>query len=692
MGLPMDAQSFILDLAVILTCVGAVSAICARFKLPKVIAYILVGVFLGPHTFAGPFVVNEPSIDVLGQIGVIFLMFTLGLEFSMRKLKRLGRVTVPTAMLDMAVMIGLGYWIGTRLLGWGAVQSLFLGAAISDSATTLLTRMIDEMGWGTRRFTRYIFGVTIVEDILCIAVIALLTGLALSGKMQVWSVVVSMGGLLVFLTGVIGFGLLTVPRVMKWIGRLKDDESLLLTMLGFCFFVSFIAAHLNYSLALGAFLVGVMGAESEPLKRIYSQSVPLRTMFSAIFFVTIGLMIDPAALAANAPLIVGLTVVVVVGKSINCTVGALLTGQDLKSAIQMGMGLAAIGEFAYLVALIGVSMKVVDGALYPVAVGVSVLSTLLSPFVLRASDPVSDWVERRLPTRWRDCLDTYQHWVDRLRHAAAPRRVVRSLRIHLLMLAFHLVLVAVIYLGAGMLAKLDFSNVSPLVETHKKTLLWCAATLLMIPYAILVFFRARQLGESVADALIPGAVAATAWAQSFRRITRLLGSLGGTFVLFVEVAILSGSIMPEQKTARVLMAAVFVLIAGFGWRRFRRVGADSLSTLRQVLERETETDPGESAAELLDIHMDRVRIAGDALRRGQSLREIDLRAKTGASVVGIDRDGHTLVNPRADETLQAGDRVLLLGDDEQLAEAKHLLLRRAARAEPPAPGTVPDKS
>lgn len=157
----MDAQSFILDLAVILTCVGAAAAVCARFKWPKVIAYILVGVLLGPHTFGGPLVVNEKSIDVLGQIGVIFLMFTLGLEFSMRKLKRLGRVIFPTAALDMAVMIWVGYLIGTRLMGWGAVQSLFLGAAISDSATTMLAKTISEMGWSTRRFTRYIFGVTI---------------------------------------------------------------------------------------------------------------------------------------------------------------------------------------------------------------------------------------------------------------------------------------------------------------------------------------------------------------------------------------------------------------------------------------------------------------------------------------------------------------------------------------------------
>jgi hypothetical protein len=189
-------------------------------------------------------------------------MFALGLEFSIRKLKKVGHVIFPTAVLDMAIMIWAGHFVGTKILGWGSLQSLFLGAAISDSATTLLAKTISEMGWGTRRFTKYIFGITITEDILCIGVIAVLTGLVNSGAMHTGELLASMGGLTLFMTGVTVFGLLLVPRVMNRVGKLKDDESLLLTMLGFCFLVSFIADKLNFSLALGAFLVGVMGAES----------------------------------------------------------------------------------------------------------------------------------------------------------------------------------------------------------------------------------------------------------------------------------------------------------------------------------------------------------------------------------------------------------------------------------------------
>jgi len=669
----MDTNSFFQDLAVILVGVGIVSAVFMRLGWPKVIGYILAGTIIGKYTFGGSFVINQNSIDALGQVGVVFLMFTLGLEFSVQKLRKVGHVIFPTALLDMAVMIWAGHFVGTKILGWGSVQSLFLGAAISDSATTLLAKTIQEMGWGTRRFTRFIFGITITEDILCVGVIALLTGLAKSGAMHLGAIAYSMGGLLLFLTGVSVFGLLLVPRALNRVAQLKDDESLLLTMLGFCFLVSFIAAKLDYSLALGAFLVGVMGAESEPLKRIYQQCVPLRTMFSAIFFVTIGLLIDPAQMLANGPAILGITLLVIVGKSVNCTLGALLTGLDIKNALQTGVGLAQIGEFAYLVALIGLTMKAVDGSMYQIAVGVSVLTTLLNPFLLRASEPFSDWAERRLPTRWKGYLETYANWADRFRHSAASGATTTAIRFNLTLVLLQLALVAVVFIAADMLARVDCSRFSPVVEANKETLLWGAACLLTVPNAIILFFRARALGGAVADALIPAKVVGTLWALSFRRFTLLMFSVSGLAVLFVECALLSGTIMPEQGWARALMVGTLLVIGVVGWRWFRRLGSESLETLRGVLTKETETDPTDSTAELLDIHTDKVRVGQASPVRGRSLRDINLRAQVGASVIGIERRGVTIVNPKADEALEAEDVVLVLGDDEQIMEARHML-------------------
>lgn len=669
----MDTTSFFQDLAVILVAVGLVSAVFMRLGWPKVIGYILAGTVIGKYTFGGSLVINQGSIDVLGQIGVVFLMFTLGLEFSVRKLKKVGHVIFPTALLDMAVMIWAGHFVGTKIFGWGSVQSLFLGAAISDSATTLLAKTISEMGWGSRRFAKYIFGITITEDILCVGVIALLTGLVKSGTMHAGAMAHSLGGLLLFLTGVTVFGLLLVPRLLNRVARLKDDESLLLTMLGVCFLVSFIAAKLDFSLALGAFLVGVMGAESEPLKRIYQQCVPLRTMFSAIFFVTIGLLIDPMQMLAHWQAILTLTAVVIVGKSVNCTVGSLLTGQDIKNALQTGIGLAQIGEFAYLVALIGLTMKAVDSSVYQIAVGVSVLTTLLNPFLLRASDPFADWVERRMPARWKECLATYANWAERFLHSPTPGVTAKAIRFNLTLVLLQLALVAVVFIAAGMLARLDFARLSPLIEANKKTLLWGAASLLTVPNAIFLFFRARALGGAVSDTLVPVKVAETLWAQSFRRVTGLLFAVSGMAALFLESVLLSGTIMPEQGWARALVGATLLVVGVAGWKRFRRVGVESLETLRGVLTKEVETDPTESAADLLDIHTDKIKVGRESVVRGRSLREINLRARVGASVIGIERRGSTIVNPRAEETLEPDDLVVVLGDDEQIVRARGLL-------------------
>jgi len=293
--------------------------------------------------------------------------------------------------------------------------------------------------------------------------------------------------------------------------------------------------------------------------------------------------------------------------------------------------------------------------------------------LLRASDPFADWVERRLPARWKAYLETYANWVGRFLHSSASGETTKAIRLNLALVLLQLALVAVIFISAGMLARLDFARLSPFVEANKKALLWGAACLLTVPNAIFLFFRARALGGAVGAALIPAKVAETSWALSFLRFTRLLFTLAAIALLFLESAMLSGTIMPEEPWARVLMAVTLFLIAAFGWRRFRRMGAESLETLRGVLTKETETDPTESAADLLDIHTERMRVSRTAGVCGCSLKQINLRARGGASVIGIERGGRTIVNPTADDTVEPDDAVLLLGDDEQISRARTLL-------------------
>lgn len=669
----METPSLIQDLAVILVLVGSVSLLFTKLGWPKVIGYILAGMLVGKYTFGGSFISNEASVDVLGQLGVIFLMFSLGMEFNLGKLRRVGQVAAPTALLDMAVMIWAGHFVGVRFLGWGSIESLFLGAAISDSATTLLAKTINEMGWGMRRFTRYIFGITITEDIFCIGLIALLTGFAQSGGLDLTAFGKSMGGLSLFLFGVIIFGILLVPRLMNRVAQEREDDNLLLVLLGLCFLLSVMSAKLNFSLALGAFLMGVLVADSKPLKRIERQCAPLRTLFSAIFFVTIGMMVDPFALIRLWPQILGITLLVVVGKSINCTVGALLTGQDLKNAVQTGVGLAQIGEFAYLVALIGISMKVARPDLYQVAIGVSLLTTILNPVLLRASDPLGDWLVSKMPARWTQGLEVYKNWMGRFKHQNPPPEIVRKLWFNIALILSHLVLVATIFIAAGLLANRNYTVIAPWVETYKHTILWAIASLLILPSAIFLFFHAKKIGLLVADAMIPAKIRETRWAEAFRNFLMFFSTMFVMIVFFAESSMLSGSIMPRYLIGRILMGIFLLAFAIVGGKHFKKLGAHSFERLRMALMNEGSVQEGESTAELLDIHTERSFLPRGAAVAGKSLRELHLRNLTGASVIGIDRQGKTIVNPTADEQLQEGDHVLLLGDDTQILAAKLIL-------------------
>ena len=230
----MSESLFFRDLAVMMSVVGLVSVVFTRLGWPKVIGYLLAGILMSEHTWGGSFLADPKSIGTIGQLGIVFLMFTLGLEFSADDMKKVKHVAVPTAIFDTLMMIWLGYTVGTHMLGWGSVESLFLGAALCDSATTLLAKTIEEMRWGDRPFVRYIFGTTIFEDILCVGVIALVTGVANGKGMNVGAVGMSLGGLIVFFTGVLVFGLVLAPRLLDRVALLKDDETLLLTLLGLC--------------------------------------------------------------------------------------------------------------------------------------------------------------------------------------------------------------------------------------------------------------------------------------------------------------------------------------------------------------------------------------------------------------------------------------------------------------------------
>ena len=652
---------------------GAVSLLFTKLKWPKVIGYILAGVLLSRHSWGGSFISDESSVQTIGQLGIVFLMFTMGLGLSLTKLKKVGNVVLPTAFLDTVVMIGLGFTLARTVLGWGVVPSLFLGAAICDSATTLLAKVIDEMRWSSRPFVKYVLGTSVCEDIICVGVIALITGVANGEGMNIGSIAKSLGGLGIFFIAVFFFGLVLIPRFLTSIARRGDDESLLLPLLGCCFFVTYAAYRLDYSLALGAFLVGVIGASSEVRGRLGALVEPLRNMFASVFFVSIGLLVNPAACWENLPVILLLTVLVVFGKFFNCTLGALLTGVELKTAVQMGFSLAQIGEFAYMVALLYVTATGdLDKPMYQVVVGVSLLTTIMNPMMIRFSDKAGDFIEQKTPIRIKNILSAYRGFLSRYRRSAsgAKRTLVRKQFVEIILLG---VLCFAVALGFGFLSNIDWSARSQFFEAHKKLFFALPLNFILIMFFALAFKVGKSMSNSVAEILVGAGEAR--WQLSVKTIIRHFVLTLVVASAFVEFAIINANFTPGELWAKWAMFGIFVAVALFGWRFFVKAGhrvASNFTAALEVDERLAKLSRELTFTVPEDV-IAKVTVPADSPVIGVSVGDLNIRAETGATVVTVIRGDIKIRNVGPKLSFLGGDILVAMGDETEIAKLKALL-------------------
>ncbi|MBR1871123.1 MAG: cation:proton antiporter [Kiritimatiellae bacterium] len=677
------------DLALLMSVAGAVSVVFTRLKWPKVIGYLLSGILLSPHVWGTELFADQQSIATIGQLGIVFLMFALGLEFSPSEMKRIKGVAMPSAIFDVVVMIALGYTVGRKVFGWDTVPALFLGAAICDSATTLLSKTIEEMGWQSRKFVRYIFGTTIGEDILCVGIIAIIVGVAHGSGISVGELGLSMGGLAVFFVAVLVFGLMFVPRLLNYVGRMKDPETLLLTLLGCCFFVSWAAFKLDYSLALGAFLVGIIGACSWVHRRLLELVAPLRSMFSAMFFVSIGILVNPAALAQNWCAILLLILVVVIGKSFNITTMSILAGQGVKDAVQTGLGLAQIGEFAYMVALLYMT-ETGDFAnpMYQIAVGVSLVTTILNPAILKASDPIGDWCEKYMPSRLKGWLAAYHDWLARYRTASVPGPLKRHIRTRLFWMGLLAILHIAVFVAASMLIATDWSSLSQFFDAHKRTFFSFGVNMFCVGALYPIYFLCRSLGRDIGFVLTGGRIAQRdrknrRWIGAVQQIVSWFLAAGGIMVALLHLVVVNVNLMPDDPVARFVLLVVMAVLGSFGWNRFRQAGRAAGFRFTEALQaekkRQQETTGIVRKVKTLTVPGDyhqSIDIAAGSIAAGKSIKELDIRARTGASIVAVVRDGEKHRNPGPAWRFAAGDTAMAIGEPEQIDAFRKLVAAR----------------
>jgi CPA2 family monovalent cation:H+ antiporter-2 len=416
-----NAHTFLQNLALVLCTAAVTSFLFQRIHLPVVFGYLVAGMIVGPY-LPIPLAADEKVLQSLSELGVILLMFTLGLEFRLQKVAQIAATSGLAALLETTAMMGLGYLAG-HFLGFTPMESVFTGALIAISSTTIIAREFDEKNV-VGRLREIVFGILIVEDLIAIILIALLTAFATGTGLSPWSLTITVVRLITFLVGIVLVGVLIVPRFVRGIVKLERVETTLVGTIGICFAAAFLAYKFGYSVALGAFIGGSLFAESGESVRIERLVHPVRDMFVAIFFVSVGSLIDPRLVAAHWDAVLVLSALVIAGKVVAVTAGAFITGNGLRHSIQAGMSLAQIGEFSFIIAGVGLTAGATRGFLSPVAVAVSAITTLFTPWLIRAAEPAAGWVDRKLPRPKQTSDAVYASWVDRIR--AAPPTVGRS--------------------------------------------------------------------------------------------------------------------------------------------------------------------------------------------------------------------------------------------------------------------------
>ncbi|HYQ01523.1 MAG TPA: cation:proton antiporter [Polyangiaceae bacterium] len=688
----MDAHSFLLALAVVLGVAAVTTVIFQRLRQPVVLGYVLAGFIVGPNVPI-PVLADRQIVQTLSELGVILLMFSLGLEFSLGKLAKLGAGASLTALFETSLMIWLGFVSG-RLFGWSTMESLFTGSIIAISSTTIVAKAFDERGVrGPLR--ELVVGILIVEDLIAILLMATLTAVAGGTGLSAVDMAKTTGRLFGFLVVLISVGLLLVPRAVRAINRLERPETTLVASVGFCFAVSLLAHAFGYSVALGAFIAGSLIAESGEAKAIEHSVNPVRDMFAAVFFVSVGMSIEPTVIVRYWPAITVLTLVVVSGKIIGVTLGAFLTGNSVRTSVQSGMSLSQIGEFSFIIAGLGLSLKVTGGFLYPIAVAVSALTTLTTPWLIRASEPVADFMDRKAPRPLQTFATLYGSWLQSF--GSVPREKTSGARIRRLvrLLIFDALLLAALAIGAALGAERSSHYLEAkfaIAPTVARIAVIVLAVGVALPLLAGVGRLAQQLGLVLALRALPAAQgAAPDLATAPRRALLITIQFGimlsiGIPLLAVTQPFIGGVYAP------LLLLALLLALGASLWRGASdlhghvRAGAQAIlevlveqartgGSVPPQARRESEQDSLAKVRSLLPGMGEPTSFVLDAASPavGKSLAQLNLRGRTGATVLVIQRGLDGLLVPTASEVLIVGDRLALAGTRAAIAAAKELL-------------------
>lgn len=679
-------HGFLADLAVVL-CVAALTAVvCHRLRQPAMLGYILAGMIIGPH-IPIPLVADRQTVETMSELGMVLLMFSLGLEFSLGRLAKLASTAGIITVVQVSLTFSMGYGAGS-LFGWSPALCAFAGGIVSISSTIVVARLFAERGI-RGQVTEIAYGILIYEDLVAILMLAALTAFATAGTVSAGVVAGTVRDLAVFLAILLVVGLFVVPRLFRGLLRWDNSETLLVASLGVCFAVALLTRKMGFSVALGAFLAGVLIAESEAAHRVDVLVRPLRDMFGAIFFVAVGMLVEPRLIVTHWPAIVLLTVIVILGKAVGVVLGAFLVGLSPAVAVQTGMALAQIGEFSFVMAGLAAAGGG-DGAVFPaIAVGVAVLTTFTTPWLVSVSTRVAESLDRTLPRPLQTLLALYGSWLEQIgitwRAASTRPGALRPGRL----LALDAALLALVAVGGTAwlerlrAAGLQLGLPSWVTGAGFAVLLLSLSAVLAVGMVRSARALARALAESAFPPVAPDRADASAAPRRALGLVLLLLITLGTGLVLIAVLQPFVRVLPLTAVLLVLLVALAVNL----WRTaadlegHAKAGAAALFEIL-LAQRRAPAETDVPAEVVVNSRVPMIPGFGRVLSiplaegnpaAGRTLTDLRLRALTGATIVAIRRGNEKIVFPTGKSTARAGDVLLVTGTEEALGEAERLL-------------------
>ena len=652
-----ELAPLISDLALILICAGVMTLLFKKLKQPLVLGYIVAGFIASPHFVFTPSVIDRVNVQTWADIGVIFLLFALGLEFSFKKIVKVGGAAVIAACTIIFCMIMLGMAVGAAF-GWSQMDCLFLGGMIAMSSTTIIYKAFDDMGLQKKQFTSLVLSILILEDILAVVLMVMLSTMAASHNFEGVGMIESVLRLMFFLILWFVVGIYLIPGLLKRCRKLMSEETLLIVSLALCLGMVVLAAHTGFSAAFGAFIMGSILSETVEAESIERLVAPLKDLFGAVFFVSVGMMVDPPMLLEYAWPILILTLAVILGQAFFGTVGVLLSGQPLKVAMQCGFSLTQIGEFAFIIASLGVSLHVTSDFLYPVVVAVSVITTFITPYMIRLAEPASNFVDRHMSARWRKFLSKYASGTRPVNHDSLWRRLI--IEIVRFTVVYSIVSVAIITMG--------FKFLVPFCKDWLPGIWGSLLAAVIIILCISPFMRAIMIKKNHSEEFVTlwkdsrgnrAPLVATIVLRMLLVISFVMFVIGGLFKisigLLLGVALLLVVLMVfsrKLKKQSILIERTF-----FQNLRYRDMQAEYLGQKKP-----------EYAGRLLshDLHLADIVLPGEVEWAGHTLGDLNFGKKYGVHVVSILRGKKRINIPGANVCLFPQDKLQVIGTDEEL--------------------------